>query len=158
MAKHWQGCPLGVDVYKVSGSLPAGFLQLLLPSCCCSCCSNPPSCNDCALQQSAPAAPLLLLLLPLNTPLPSPSCKSSHNYSCFSCFDIIPQFRPFLPISIHPFLSDPGVPGVRSMGPDVTNSVQDYCADLTDVTLADEDSNSIPTDDVNKAILGNVAI
>ena len=23
------------------------------------------------------------------------------------------------------------------------------CADLTDVTLADEDSNSIPTDDVN---------
>ena len=26
------------------------------------------------------------------------------------------------------------------------------CADLTDVTLADEDSNSIPTDDVNGAI------
>ena len=24
------------------------------------------------------------------------------------------------------FLSDPGVPGVRSMGPDVSNSVQDY--------------------------------
>ena len=53
------------------------------------------------------------------------------------------------------FLSDPGVPGVRSMGPDVRPSVT---ADLTDVTLADEDSNSIPTDDVNKAILGNVAI
>ena len=31
-------------------------------------------------------------------------------------------------------------------------------ADLTDVTLADEDSNSIPTDGVNKAILGNVAM
>ena len=31
-------------------------------------------------------------------------------------------------------------------------------ADLTDVTLADDDSNSIPTDDVNKAILGNVAM
>ena len=31
-------------------------------------------------------------------------------------------------------------------------------ADLTDVTLADEDSNSIPTDDVNKAILDNVAM
>ena len=30
-------------------------------------------------------------------------------------------------------------------------------ADLTDVTLADEDSNSIPTDDVNRAIPGNVA-
>ena len=28
--------------------------------------------------------------------------------------------------------------------------------DLTDVTLADEDSNSIPTDDANKAVLGNV--
>ena len=31
-------------------------------------------------------------------------------------------------------------------------------ADLTDVTLADEDSNSIPTDDANRAFLGNVAI
>ena len=31
-------------------------------------------------------------------------------------------------------------------------------ADLTDVTLADEDSNSIPTDDVNRASLGNVAM
>ena len=31
-------------------------------------------------------------------------------------------------------------------------------ADLTDVTLADEDSNSIPTDDVNWAILGNMAM
>ena len=40
----------------------------------------------------------------------------------------------------------------------VSQSVQDYFEDLTDVTLADEDSNSIPTDDVNKAILGNVAM
>ena len=58
------------------------------------------------------------------------------------------------------FLSDPGVPGVRSMGPDVTHSLTHYktSADLTDVTLADDDSNSIPTDDVNKAILGNVAM
>ena len=48
------------------------------------------------------------------------------------------------------FLSDPGVPGVRSMGPDVSHSVSPRgFADLTDVTLADEDSNSIPTDDVN---------
>ena len=31
-------------------------------------------------------------------------------------------------------------------------------AHLTDVTLADEDSNSIPTDDVNRAILSNVAM
>ena len=53
------------------------------------------------------------------------------------------------------FLSDPGVPGVRSMGPDVSHTT---FADLTDVTLADEDSNSIPTDDDNRAILGNVAM
>ena len=53
------------------------------------------------------------------------------------------------------FLSDPGVPGVRSMGPDVTERL---FADLTDVTLADEDINSTPADDVNRAILGNVAM
>ena len=62
-------------------------------------------------------------------------------------------------ISQHPnnvkFLSDPGVPGVRSMGPDVTPRL---CADLTDVTLADEDSNSTPADYVNRAILCNVAM
>ena len=32
------------------------------------------------------------------------------------------------------------------------------CANLTDVTLADEDTNSIQTDDANKAIQGNVTI
>ena len=49
------------------------------------------------------------------------------------------------------FLSDPGVPGVRSMGPDVSPSLSTRrFADLTDVTLADEDSNSIPTDGVNE--------
>ena len=57
-----------------------------------------------------------------------------------------------------PFLSDPGVPGVRSMGPDLSKSLQDYFADLTDVTLADEDSNSTPADYVNRSILGNVAM
>ena len=31
-------------------------------------------------------------------------------------------------------------------------------ADLTDVTLADEDTNSILTDNANRAIQGNVAI
>ena len=41
------------------------------------------------------------------------------------------------------------------MGPDVR---QTPCADFTDVTLADEDSNSLPTDDVNRAILGNVTM
>ena len=53
------------------------------------------------------------------------------------------------------FLSDPGVPGVRSMGTDVTERL---FADLTDMTLADEDINSTPADDVNRAILGNVAM
>ena len=36
------------------------------------------------------------------------------------------------------------------MGPDVRTR---GFADLTDVTLAGEDSNSIPTDDANRAIL-----
>ena len=47
-----------------------------------------------------------------------------------------------------------------SLGSDlwVLMSVTDYFADLTDVTLADEDSNSIPTDGVTKAILDNVAM
>ena len=31
-------------------------------------------------------------------------------------------------------------------------------ADLTDVTLASEDSKSMPTYDINRAILGNVAM
>ena len=61
----------------------------------------------------------------------------------------------FLGQNIVPFLSDPGVPGVRSMGPDICPRL---FADLIGVTLADEDSNSIPTDDVNRAFLGNVAM
>ena len=45
------------------------------------------------------------------------------------------------------------------MGPDVSKSVHTRpFADLTDVTLADEDSNSTPADYVNRAILGNVAM
>ena len=32
------------------------------------------------------------------------------------------------------------------------------CVDLTDVTLADEDTNSILTDNANRAIQGNVAM
>ena len=56
------------------------------------------------------------------------------------------------------FLSDPGVPGVRSMGLDLCQSLtKRLFADLTDVTLADEDSNSLPTDDVNRAFLSNMA-
>ena len=45
------------------------------------------------------------------------------------------------------------------MGPDLTPYLHTtLCADLTDVTLADEDSTLIPTDDVHRAILGNVAM
>ena len=46
------------------------------------------------------------------------------------------------------FLSDLGILGVR-MTP---------FADLTDVTLADEDINSILTDNANRAFQGNMAI
>ena len=58
------------------------------------------------------------------------------------------------------FLSDPGEPGVRSLGPDVRPSAvtEPPCADLTDVSLADEDNNSILTDNANRAIQGNVAM
>ena len=45
------------------------------------------------------------------------------------------------------------------MGLDVLHSVTETpCVDLTDVTLADEDTNSILTDNVNRAIQGNVAM
>ena len=61
------------------------------------------------------------------------------------------------------FLSDPGIPGPRSdlwvrvslLSHKVSHTP---FADLTDVTLADEDNNSIPTDDVNRAVIGNVAM
>ena len=55
------------------------------------------------------------------------------------------------------YLSDPGNPGVRSMGPGVSHSLSPRgFADLTDVTLADDDTNSILTDNANRAIQGNV--
>ena len=45
------------------------------------------------------------------------------------------------------------------MCPDVRPSVTERLfADLTDVTLADEDNNSIPTDGANRAILGVLAM
>ena len=57
------------------------------------------------------------------------------------------------------FLSDPGVPGVRSMGPVLCHSLSPRrFADLTDVTLADRDTNSIRTVNVNMTIQGNVAM
>ena len=61
------------------------------------------------------------------------------------------------------FLSDPGVPGVRSMDPDVSNYVSKRgCWNLTDmvtdVTLADQATKSIPTDVANMQVQVNVAI
>ena len=48
---------------------------------------------------------------------------------------------------------------VRSMGSLVSNSLTERpFADLTDVTLADEDTNPILTDNANRAIQGNVAM
>ena len=44
------------------------------------------------------------------------------------------------------------------MGLLVSNSLRDLVADLTDVTLADEDTNSILTDNANRAIQSNVAM
>ena len=41
------------------------------------------------------------------------------------------------------FLPDPGVSGVRSMGPGVSMSLQELFQNFTDVTLADDDTNSI---------------
>ena len=57
------------------------------------------------------------------------------------------------------FLSDPGIPGVWSIGPGVYLSVSTRPFwDFTDMTLADEDTNSILADNDNGAIQGNVAM
>ena len=45
------------------------------------------------------------------------------------------------------------------MDPDVSNKMSPTPSeDLADVILADEDTNSIPTDVVNRTIIGNVAM
>ena len=57
------------------------------------------------------------------------------------------------------FLLDPGKHGVESLGPDVRMSISETpFVDLTEVTLADEDTNSIPTDNVKRVIQGHVAM
>ena len=67
--------------------------------------------------------------------------------------------RRYTPSVIHSlnFLSDPGIPGPIFVSgcPSVSETP---CWDLTDVTLADEDTNSILTDNANRAIQGNVAM
>ena len=44
------------------------------------------------------------------------------------------------------------------MGPVVTMSLGHLFEDLTDVTLVDEDTNSIPTNNTNRTIQDNVAM
>ena len=56
------------------------------------------------------------------------------------------------------FLSDPGVSGVRSMGSSLSNWQTHLVADLTDVTLADEDTNSILADNAKREIQSNEAM
>ena len=54
------------------------------------------------------------------------------------------------------FLSDPGIPGpIYGSG---CLYVRDLVADLTDVTLVDEDTNSIPTNNSDRTIQDNVAM
>ena len=55
------------------------------------------------------------------------------------------------------FLSDPGVPG-PIYGSSCLSVTEPLGANLTDVTLADEDTNSILTDNANRAIQGNVSM
>ena len=47
---------------------------------------------------------------------------------------------------------------VRSMGPVLCHKLRDVFADLTDVILVDEDTNSIPTNNTNRTIQDNVAM
>ena len=64
------------------------------------------------------------------------------NHADIPCLFMMEMLAP-----IRQFLSDPGKPGVRSLGPDVYQYLTKRpCVDLTDVTLADEDTNSILTD------------
>ena len=44
------------------------------------------------------------------------------------------------------------------MEPMQVDKLRDVVADLTDVTLVDEDTNSIPTNYANRTIQGNVAM
>ena len=61
------------------------------------------------------------------------------------------HFRTFM------FLSDPGVPS-PIYGSGCLSLSKTPFANLIDVTLADEDTNSMLTDDANRAIQGNVAM
>ena len=60
-------------------------------------------------------------------------------------------------VFVYVFLSDPGIPGPIYGSKPLKLSERPFW-NLTDVTLADEDTNSILTDNANSAIQGNVAM
>ena len=62
-----------------------------------------------------------------------------------------------LPITLACILSDPGIPGSIYGSGSLYVTMRGF-ADLTDVTLVDEDTKSILTDNAIRAIQGNVAI
>ena len=86
------------------------------------------------------------------------------NYTSYTFFDILSSY-----VNIHSsfFLGRANifyrtqVSLVRSMGPSVSETLcltHTPFADFTDVTLADENTNSILIDNANRAIQGNVAM
>ena len=60
------------------------------------------------------------------------------NFDQFSIFNILLYTSGIL-INFQ-YLSDPGKPGVQSLGLDVRPSLRHLCENFTDVTLADEDT------------------
>ena len=63
----------------------------------------------------------------------------------------------FITFSVTKFLSDPGIPS-PIYGSNSLSQTETPFADLTDVTLVDEDTNSIPTNNTNRTIQDNVAM
>ena len=84
-----------------------------------------------------------------NSPLPK-----RHSAFALILISLSVSARCITCISFQKFSSHPGVPGVWSMGLVVRNKLSHCCCcwNLTDVTLADEDTNSILTDN---AIIGH---
>ena len=70
----------------------------------------------------------------------------------FRIHDICQHFD----MNLSQILSDPGVPGVRYMGPVLSNKLT--LRPLCRLTLANEDTNSIQADNANKAFQSNMAM
>ena len=85
-------------------------------------------------------------------------CFINHSWEAFMFTNNVERLLLFIFLGRHnkwwpQFLSDPGKPLWVRM-----SITPRRCWDLTDVTLADEDSNSIPTDNANRAIQGNLTM